>query len=88
MLRGFHEGDFWDSEMRDERFQGASYNDPSVYLDAHIMATPTIADLSGNGARKLVVPVTYFFDEDKYSQPEYKDLLDHDLDITKYLASE
>lgn len=40
-----------------------------VWLDPHILATPAIADIDGDGQEELVVAVSYFFDSDQYSRP-------------------
>ena len=38
-----------------------------VFVDAHVLATPTLTDLNGDGARnELVVPVSYYFDPIEY----------------------
>jgi len=38
-----------------------------VPVDAHIMATPVIADVDADYRQEeLVVPVSYFFDEEDY----------------------
>ncbi len=39
---------------------------PYIYIDAHILATPAIGDLDGDGVDELVVAVSYFFDKDYY----------------------
>lgn len=41
---------------------------PFVYIDAHILATPAIADLDGDGAEELVVAVSYFYDRQYYEK--------------------
>lgn len=41
---------------------------PYIYVDVHIMATPAIGDLDGDGVDELVVPVSYFFDKEYYAQ--------------------
>ena len=33
------------------------------YVDAHVLATPTIADVDGDGSHDLVVAVSYFIEE-------------------------
>ncbi len=45
--------------------------DPSdseyVFVDPHVLATPTLADLNGDGVRnELVLPVSYYFDPIEY----------------------
>jgi len=37
-----------------------------VYIDPHILATPAIADIDGDGSEELVVAVSYFFDRQYY----------------------
>ena len=38
-------------------------------LDAHILATPAIGDLNGDGHEELVVGVSWFFDREYYDDP-------------------
>jgi hypothetical protein len=33
-----------------------------VYVDPHILATPVVEDLDGDGYQEIIVPVSYFFD--------------------------
>ena len=35
-----------------------------VFVDAHVLASPTLADLDGDGERELVVGVSYYFEEE------------------------
>ena len=44
-----------------------------VALDAHILATPAIADIDADGLDELVVAVSYFFDKDYYEAPVRSD---------------
>ena len=37
-----------------------------LWLDPHILCTPTLADIDGDGHEDLVVAATYFFDRDEY----------------------
>lgn len=34
-----------------------------VYVDAHVLATPAIADIDGDGHEELVLSVSYFYDK-------------------------
>ncbi len=40
-----------------------------VYIDAHILCTPSIADIDGDGHDELVAAVSYFFDREYYDNP-------------------
>jgi hypothetical protein len=40
-----------------------------VYIDAHILCTPSIADIDGDGHDELVVAASYFFDREYYDNP-------------------
>ena len=37
-----------------------------LWLDPHILCTPALADIDGDGHEDLVVAATYFFDRDEY----------------------
>ena len=41
-----------------------------ILVDAHVLTTPVITDLNGDGGSELIVAVSYFFDQDVY-QDEY-----------------
>jgi hypothetical protein len=56
-------GDEWFFEAPHEREKGF------VRLDAHIMGTPAIADIDGDGQDEIVVAASYFFDPDYYDDP-------------------
>jgi hypothetical protein len=43
----------------------------SVWIDPHILCTPAIADLDGDGHDELVVSVSYFFDKEYYDEPRH-----------------
>mmetsp|Transcript_4558 Transcript_4558/g.9807 ORF Transcript_4558/g.9807 Transcript_4558/m.9807 type:complete len:1070 (-) Transcript_4558:202-3411(-) len=74
----------WD----DETFEQAVHrmSPQHVYVDAHVLATPAIADIDADGHEELVVPVSYFYDREYYDDPAHSKELG-DIDITKYIAS-
>jgi hypothetical protein len=57
-----------------------------VLVDPHILSTPAIADVDGDGVADLVVAASYYFDRDEYhDSPSRFDALAADVDITKYV---
>ncbi|GIL89184.1 hypothetical protein Vretimale_18615 [Volvox reticuliferus] len=73
----------------DEDFTQSTHPDAKggyVYVDPHIMTTPAIADIDGDGHDELVVAVSYFYDREYYDDPDHaKDL--KGIDLSKYVAS-
>ena len=47
---------------------GVDNTDPSfVYIDPHVLATPVLVDLDGNGVTsEMILPVSYYFDPYHY----------------------
>eukprot|EP00808_Paulinella_micropora_P029977 g51366.t1 len=59
----------------------------TVHVDAHVMCTPSLIDLTGDGFEDLVIAVSYFFDEDDYNaHPHLYSHLPVDINIRKYVA--
>eukprot|EP00882_Tetradesmus_deserticola_P027871 GHRQ01031008.1.p1 GENE.GHRQ01031008.1~~GHRQ01031008.1.p1 ORF type:complete len:351 (+),score=164.28 GHRQ01031008.1:777-1829(+) len=59
--------------------------DEFVFVDAHILCTPVIADIDADSHDELVVAVSYFFDKEYYDDPAHA----HELqgtDKEKYVA--
>ena len=45
-------------------------NHDTVFVDPHVLATPTLADTNGDGhLNELIVPVSYYFDPFYYGEP-------------------
>ena len=40
-----------------------------VWVDPHLMTTPSIGDIDGDGHDEMVLAVSYFFDREHYSDP-------------------
>ncbi|KAG1675745.1 hypothetical protein FOA52_012401 [Chlamydomonas sp. UWO 241] len=76
--------DHWE----DEQFVQSSHtrDEEFVFIDAHILTTPALADIDDDGHEELVVAVSYFFDKEYYDDPERSKELGG-LDIGKYVAS-
>ena len=47
---------------------GVDNTDPSfVYIDPHVLATPVLVDLDGNGVTsELILPISYYYDPYHY----------------------
>eukprot|EP00891_Asterochloris_glomerata_P005963 jgi/Astpho2/5963/e_gw1.00080.8.1_t len=57
-----------------------------VWVDPHILCTPAIADMDGDGVEEMVVAVSYYFDRAYYDSEEHQ----HELrgtDLGQYIAS-
>lgn len=73
----------------DENFQQRpreSGDDDHVYVDAHLLCTPAVADIDGDGKEELVLSVSYFFDREYYDNPAHSHELDPSIDMSKYVA--
>ena len=47
---------------------GGIYNDSNyVFVDAHVLANPTLADVNNDGNMEIIIPVSYYFDKTKYA---------------------
>ena len=56
-----------------------------MYLDAHILSTPAIADIDGDGHDELVISVSYFYDSEYYADSAHAHEL-QGVDKDKYVA--
>jgi hypothetical protein len=56
-----------------------------VYVDAHILCTPAIADIDNDQHDELVVAVSYFYDKEYYDDPAHAHEL-QGIDKEKYVA--
>eukprot|EP00759_Apiculatamorpha_spiralis_P051666 PhF_6_TR538/c1_g1_i1/m.419 len=59
-------------------------NKDHVYVDAHILATPVVADLELDGSLEAILSVTYFFDQEYYRRNNIT--LPDDVDPDNYVA--
>ncbi|KAK9842442.1 hypothetical protein WJX81_000368 [Elliptochloris bilobata] len=84
----------WEDEWRSELWGDEAHfeaphrrEDGWLRLDAHIMATPAIGDLDGDGHDELVVGVSWFFDREYYEDPKHRRELGADVDLGGYVAA-
>jgi FG-GAP repeat len=58
---------WWEDEMYHQppNIQEGTY----VWVDAHLLCTPTIADIDGDGQDELVVAASYYYDREYYDDP-------------------
>ena len=63
-------------------------DDEHVWVDAHVLATPTLTDFNLDGDRdELVIAVSYFFDEEQYNaEPHLYAHLPADIDLHMYVG--
>lgn len=43
-----------------------------IDIDAHVLATPVIADIDGDGQDELIAGVSFFFEREYYDRPEHR----------------
>lgn len=61
-----------------------------VYVDPHIISTPVIIDIDGDGHDEIIIAVSYYYDQEYYANPKHMKRLESingdPVDITKYIA--
>eukprot|EP01133_Synstelium_polycarpum_P000363 gene363-421_t len=61
-------------------------SDAHIWMDAHIFAAPVVADIDLDGIMELIVPVSYYFDQEYYQDPAHMSKMDQDVDLTQFVA--
>lgn len=60
---------------------GGMYNESNfVYIDPHVLGSPVLVDVNGDGHMEVIIAVSYYFDAEKYKG---KDI---DFDPSQYIA--
>ncbi|PHU07071.1 Protein DEFECTIVE IN EXINE FORMATION 1 [Capsicum chinense] len=74
-------------QWEDEEFREPEHEKAEDYvdIDAHVLCTPVIADIDGDGVSEMIVAVSYFFDHEYYQNSEHLKELG-DVDIEKYIS--
>ena len=75
----------WEDESFHQRPR-ESGEETHVYVDAHLLCTPSVADIDGDGRDELVLSVSYFFDREYYDNPAHSNEMDASIDVSKYVA--
>lgn len=57
-----------------------------VAVDAHLLATPAVVDMDGDGTLDVVAHVSYFFDAEYYARVENQFSLPEDVNMDDYVA--
>ena len=48
-------------------YMGGFFNDSNyVYVDPHVLASPTLADVNNDGNVEIIIPVSYYFDREEH----------------------
>ncbi|KAL0491966.1 outer membrane protein assembly factor BamB [Acrasis kona] len=74
----------YDAEQKKRVEQEAKPGTEWVYVDAHLLATPLIIDIDGDGVDEMILPVSYFFDREKYMNNAGS--IPIDVNIADYIA--
>ncbi len=67
LLQPVTEDDLWEDEAFLETPH--PHEEGFVFVDPHILCNPAIGDIDADGHDELVVAVSYFFDQEYYSDP-------------------
>uniref|UniRef100_A0A7S3XE24 DEX1 C-terminal domain-containing protein n=1 Tax=Picocystis salinarum TaxID=88271 RepID=A0A7S3XE24_9CHLO len=76
--------ELWDEDWWDDF--SAVLEDGQVKVDPHVLCTPALGDLDGDGRTDLVVALSHFFDRERYDDPAHAWRL-NGVQASKYVAS-
>ena len=57
-----------------------------VLVDPHVLSTPVLVDVDGDGGQELVCAVSYYFDKQFYADNDVPSPTDEDIDMSKYVG--
>jgi len=76
--------DLWDEDWWDD--YSPVLEDGQVKIDPHVLCTPALGDVDGDGRLELVVALSHFFDRERYDNPLHAWRLEG-VQASKYVAS-
>lgn len=76
--------ELWDEDWWDDF--SVVLEDGQVKVDPHVLCTPALGDLDGDGRMDLVVALSHFFDRERYDDPAHAWRL-NGVQASKYVAS-
>jgi len=59
----------------------------NVYIDAHVLCSPVIADVDNDGRKEMILAVSYFFDEEREDLSSMQYRKRSKIEAEKYLAT-
>ena len=59
----------------------------NVYIDAHVLCSPIIADVDNDGRKELILAISYFFDEEREDLSSMQYRKRNKIEAEKYLAT-
>ena len=59
----------------------------NVYVDAHVLCSPVVADVDSDGRKELILAVSYFFDEEREDLSSMQHRKRNKIEAEKYLAT-
>ncbi|GAM19231.1 hypothetical protein SAMD00019534_024060 [Acytostelium subglobosum LB1] len=66
--------------------QYSSHSKLHIWVDAHVLSSPIIADIDADGNMELIVAASYYYDHEYYADPVHNSTLDPEIDIFNYAA--
>jgi hypothetical protein len=58
---------YYGSAQTDPEQDGNESRSQYVWVDPHVLASPALADVNGDGNMELIIPISYYFDSARYT---------------------